>query len=104
MNPVGRRHVAPAEPAVDEQQRLLRRLIPFYRVLLHNDDVNDMEHVIRSLLRSVPSLTQNAAVQIMLTAHMRGVALVIVCPKETAELFRERLESCGLTSTIEPDA
>jgi hypothetical protein len=27
---------------------------------------------------------------------------VIVCPLEPAELYRDRLESCSLTATIEP--
>jgi ATP-dependent Clp protease adapter protein ClpS len=37
----------------------------------------------------------------MLDAHDNGKAVVIVCPLELAELYRERLESCGLTATIE---
>jgi ATP-dependent Clp protease adaptor protein ClpS len=79
----------------------LTRLFPPYKVLLHNDDHNSMDHVVRSLLRSVPKLSRIRAVQIMIEAHNSGVALVIVCPLEQAELFRDRLESCGLTATIE---
>ncbi|MGH2583624.1 MAG: hypothetical protein ACRDJE_01785 [Dehalococcoidia bacterium] len=37
----------------------------------------------------------------MLEAHEHGRALVIVCPLERAELYRDRLESRGLTATIE---
>jgi ATP-dependent Clp protease adapter protein ClpS len=37
----------------------------------------------------------------MLEAHNRGKALVTTCPLELAELYRDRLESCGLTATIE---
>ena len=37
----------------------------------------------------------------MLEAHNEGQATVIECPKETAEHYRESLESCGLTATIE---
>jgi len=70
-------------------------------VLLHNDDVNSMDHVVRSLMRSVPGIGRAAAVRIMLEAHLTGVALVTVCPLELAELYRDRLESCGLTATIE---
>ncbi len=39
--------------------------------------------------------------RIMLEAHNSGRAVVIVCPLEPAELYRERLESCSLTATIE---
>jgi ATP-dependent Clp protease adaptor protein ClpS len=37
----------------------------------------------------------------MLQAHNHGQATVISCPLELAELYRERLESFGLTATIE---
>jgi ATP-dependent Clp protease adapter protein ClpS len=50
----------------------------------------------------VPSLTVERAAEIMLEAHNHGQAKVITCPKEQAELYRERLEGCGLTATIEP--
>ena len=39
----------------------------------------------------------------MLTAHVHGKAVVIVCPKEVAEYYQERLLSYNLTATIEPD-
>ena len=87
----------PTLPNVED----LTKLLPPYKVLLHNDDHNSMDHVVRSLLRSVPKLSRMRAIQIMLEAHNSGVALVIVCPLEQAELFRDRLESCGLTATIE---
>jgi ATP-dependent Clp protease adaptor protein ClpS len=38
----------------------------------------------------------------MLEAHEHGRAVVIECPKEAAEHYRARLESFGLTATIEP--
>jgi ATP-dependent Clp protease adaptor protein ClpS len=85
-----------------QEQRTQRQILPPWRVLLHNDDVNDMVHVVRALVRSVSSLTIEHAREIMLEAHLHGVAQVIVCPKEHAELYRERLEQHGLTSTIEP--
>ena len=34
-------------------------------------------------------------------AHTNGQATVITCAKEEAELYRERLQSFGLTATIE---
>ncbi len=39
----------------------------------------------------------------MLTAHLTGSAVVVVCSKEVAEYYQERLLSHGLTATIEPD-
>jgi ATP-dependent Clp protease adaptor protein ClpS len=81
----------------------LLRLLPRYRVLLHNDDVNSMDFVVHALLRTVQRLTVDEAIKIMLEAHVHGKALVVICPKETAEFYRDGLESYGLTSTIEPE-
>ena len=78
-----------------------RELLPPYAVILHNDDVHEMGHVVRALLQSVPDLTPERAAEIMLEAHNHGQARVIVCPLELAELYRDRLESFGLTATIE---
>ena len=89
------------DTSTEQEQRVHQQILPPWRVLLHDDDVNDMAHVVRALLRSVTSLTVEHAAQIMLEAHLHGVAQVIVCPKEHAEMYRERLEQHGLTSTIE---
>jgi len=93
---------APTLPTTTLDEETVRRLIPPYRVVLHNDDHNSMDHVIISLTRCVPSLTIEEAAEIMLQAHNHGQATVIECPKEAAEHYRDRLESCGLTATIEP--
>lgn len=93
---------APTLPGTGIDEEALTRLIPPYRVVLHNDDHNSMDHVVLSLMRSVPSLDFEAAAEIMFTAHHLGEATVIECPKEAAEHYRDRLESCGLTATIEP--
>lgn len=76
-------------------------ILPPYSVILHNDDHNEMLYVVRSLVKSVPNLGTPRATQIMLEAHNRGKAVVTTCPLELAELYRDRLESCGLTATIE---
>ena len=84
-----------------ERTRTLRETLPPYRVVLHNDDVNSMAHVVHALRASVPDLTAERATEIMLEAHANGQAEVITCPLELAELYRDRLESFGLTATIE---
>jgi ATP-dependent Clp protease adaptor protein ClpS len=81
----------------------LRKPAPRYRVLLHNDDYNSMEHVVESLMKTVAGMTQPQAVSIMMEAHTNGMALVITCALEHAEFYCETLQSFGLTSTIEPD-
>ena len=76
-------------------------ILPPWSVILHNDDHNEMLYVVRSLTKSVPNLGAARATQIMLEAHNRGKALVTTCPLELAELYRDRLQSFGLTATIE---
>ena len=92
----------PALPETDVDEEVLLALIPPYRVILHNDERNTMEHVVGSLVRCVPSLTVESAAAIMFEAHNEGRATVIECPREAAEHYRESLEGCGLTATIEP--
>jgi ATP-dependent Clp protease adaptor protein ClpS len=88
--------VTPERRTKDEEA-----ILPPYRVMLHNDDHNSMDHVVRALLASVPELETERAVEIMYEAHNHGQAQVIVCPLERAELYRDRLENHGLTATIE---
>jgi ATP-dependent Clp protease adaptor protein ClpS len=76
-------------------------ILPPWSVILHNDDHNEMFYVVRSLIKCVPNLGTTRATKIMLEAHNRGKALVTTCPLELAELYRDRLESCGLSATIE---
>ena len=93
----------PSAPTRDPEvrERPLSETLPPYHVVLHNDDVNEMGHVVRSLLASVPELGTERAMEIMIETHLRGRANVIACPLERAELYRDRLESFGLTATIE---
>ena|SRR5215472_972929 len=79
------------------------KLLSPYKVLIHNDDYNEMNYVVFALLHSVNSLSIEEAERIMLTAHLTGQAVVVVCPKEAAEYYQERLLSYNLTATIEPD-
>ncbi|MFQ5382574.1 MAG: ATP-dependent Clp protease adaptor ClpS [Dehalococcoidia bacterium] len=90
-----------ASPVPDVDTETLKRLLPPYRVVLHNDDHNKMDFVVNSLRACVPSLTREEATEIMLQAHNHGTATVIVCPREAAEHYRACLETRGLTTTIE---
>ncbi len=94
---------AQTNPGTIEQARTGAHTVtlPPYRLLLHNDAVNSMDHVVGALLACVPELSPQEAVAVMLEAHKRGVAQVLVCPLERAELYRDRLAAQGLTATIE---
>jgi len=76
--------------------------LPLYKVLLHNDDRNTMEHVVKALMH-VFRFSKPVCEQIMIEAHLNGVALCAVEPLEQAELHRDQLQSFSLAATIEPD-
>lgn len=75
--------------------------LPPWKVLLHNDDKNDMQHVVNSIVELTP-LNEQDAVNRMKEAHETGVALLLVTHKERAELYLEQFQSKSLTVTIEP--
>lgn len=87
----------------EQLEQLRTRLLPPYKVVLHDDDYNEMNYVVFALLQSVNQLTNQEADRIMLIAHLTGKAVVVVCPREVAEYYQERLLSYGLTATIEPE-
>lgn len=91
------------ETETEELVRQRARLLPPYKVILFNDDYNEMDYVVAVLLRTINNLSQQEAELIMLTAHLTGSAVVVVCPKEIAEHYQERLLGYGLAATIEPD-
>jgi len=76
--------------------------LPPYKVLLHNDDHNEMTYVV-NVIRKLPALSQEEAIQRMFEAHLKGLPLLLVTHKERAELYREQFASCRLTVTIEPE-
>jgi ATP-dependent Clp protease adaptor protein ClpS len=76
--------------------------IPRFRVLLHNDDVNSMEHVVTILMR-VFRFDRASSERIMLEAHQNGLALCTIEPLEQAELHRDQLISFSLIATIEQE-
>lgn len=79
------------------------RLLPPWRVILHNDDKNEIEDVVRVVRRLTP-LNQEESIARTLEAHKTGVSVLLVTHQERAELYVEQFQSCGLTVTAEADA
>jgi ATP-dependent Clp protease adaptor protein ClpS len=95
---------APAKPRARRQPlKPVPRQLPPWKVLLHNDDVNEMEEVVR-IIRQVTTLSKQDALARTLEAHQSGLALLLVTHQERAELYVEQFASCGLTATAEPDS
>ncbi len=89
-----------SQPGTNAEKDTLH--IPLYQVLLHNDDNNSMEHVIKALKR-VFKFEFRVCERIMMEAHQTGIALCTVEPLEKAEHHRDQLSSFSLISTIEPE-
>jgi ATP-dependent Clp protease adapter protein ClpS len=76
-------------------------LLPPWKVLLHNDDKNEMNFVIDTIVELTPLNKQDAELR-MREADDNGLSLLLVTHKERAELYKDQFESKGLTVTIEP--
>ncbi len=75
--------------------------LPPWKVVLHNDHINLMEDVVKTILQLTP-LSQQAAIRRMLEAHARGRALLMTTHRERAELYKQQFASKRLTVTIGP--
>jgi ATP-dependent Clp protease adaptor protein ClpS len=76
------------------------RRLPPWKVLLHNDNVNDMHYVIEAIVELTPLAAEDATV-CMLEAHQEGVACLMATHREHAELVQEQFQSKLLTVSIE---
>ena len=86
---------APASPKLDR--------MPPWRVLLHNDDVNDMAYVVAAIVELAVS-DRRVAMLRMLEAHTRGCALLMVTHRERADPLHEQFARKPLKVTLEPEA
>lgn len=84
------------------------KLEPLYRVLIHNDDVTPMDFVVH-VLKTIFYQSNPKAYEIMLIAHITGLAYVQTLPKAEAEKrinkahFAAGLEGYPLHFSIEPE-
>jgi ATP-dependent Clp protease adaptor protein ClpS len=59
-------------------------LEPLYRVLIHNDHVTPMDFVVH-ILQTIFYLPTEKALNIMMTAHIKGMEYVQTLPRSEAE-------------------
>lgn len=107
---------APAEPVTSQEsaaataapKRVRKRKpkskppqpLPPWKVLLHNDDKNEIVYVVETIMQ-LTTLKQQDAIIKMKEAHETGVSLLLTTHKERAELYKEQFESKGLVVSIE---
>jgi len=77
------------------------QMLPPWKVLLHNDDKNEMGFVVTTIVELTTLNEQDAKLRTV-EAHETGVALLVTTHKERAELYKDQFESKGLTVSIEP--
>ena len=75
--------------------------LPPWKVLLHNDDKNELGFVVTTIVE-LTTLNKDEAKLRTVEAHKTGLALLLTTHKERAELYQEQFQSKGLTVTIEP--
>src|SRR4051812_31128910 len=73
-------------------------MLPPWKVLLHNDDKNSMDHVVGTIIELTPLKKEDAVLR-TLEAHETGVSLLLTTHKERAELYKEQFESKSLIVT-----
>ena len=76
-------------------------MLPPWKVLLHNDDVNFASDVVEAIVELTP-LDVDQAIQRTLEADATDVALLLVTHKERAELYVEQFRTKTITVSIEP--
>jgi ATP-dependent Clp protease adaptor protein ClpS len=99
--PASPESVATLPPPKPTPTRPILDQLPPFRVLLHNDPINDLGFVIDSIVELTP-LDKVRATEVSLEADKSGVALLLVTHQERAELYRDQFTSKKLTVTIEP--
>lgn len=78
------------------------------KIIVHNDDVTPYDYVI-NILGDLFMLSEELADHVAWTAHMKGVAVVVVRPRAEAEKLvkvahgRARMSSYPLTFSLERD-
>lgn len=91
----------PKRAAKKAPQKKPPQMMPPWKVLLHNDDKNEVTFVKRTIVELTP-LDEKEAEERTNEANESGVALLLTTHKERAELYQEQFTSKGLVVTIEP--
>ena len=96
------------EIEIIEEQEEETELETLYRILIHNDDVTPMDFVVQ-ILKTIFFLSNPKAYEIMLIAHITGLAYVQTLPRSEAEKrinrahFAAGLEGYPLHFSMEPE-
>lgn len=86
-------------PTVTKEKagQTIKQHYPNYKIIVLNDDFNTFPHVIECLLKYIPGMDKNRAIELTNQVHYEGQAVVWVGPQEQAELYHQQLRRAGLT-------
>ena len=90
-----RRATRPAEP------RPRCDVLPRWRVLLHNDNVNEITFVVDTVI-DIARIERQDAILRVIEAHNDGLALLTTTHREHAELLQQQFMTKKLIVSIEP--
>jgi ATP-dependent Clp protease adaptor protein ClpS len=96
------RGIRPAKPRRRSTRKCPPKHLPQWKVILHNDDINGFNDVVKAVRRLV-HLSEAVAVARVREAHQVGCALLLITHLERAELYVEQFASCNIMATAEPD-
>lgn len=74
--------------------------LPPWKVLLHNDDVNNADFV-QAKVQEITTLNEQDAGLCVLEAHKKDVSLLLMTHQERAELYVDQFETFKITVTAE---
>ena len=87
----------------DFDAETLRRLLPPHKVVVHNNDYNTFDEVIKVLMKAVPGMPYEQAVGYAYEVHNTGAAVPFCGPKERAEAVAAVIRTIGIKVTVEPE-
>ena len=85
------------ERVKDTVREVVRKTYPKYKVIVLDDDFNTFEHVSNCLMKYIPQMTEELALELTNQVHFQGLAIAWVGPLEQAEMYHEQLKEAGLT-------
>jgi ATP-dependent Clp protease adapter protein ClpS len=90
----------PAEHA-GQLEKPMSRQLPRFKVVLQQNDMNDLMFVVRSVMELMRFPRAEATYK-MWEAYHCGRSVLLITYRERAELYVEQFASKGLTVTVEP--
>lgn len=89
-----------AEPDEQEQTTPIVRKLPPWLLVLHNDDVNSFDEVIKTVYHLTP-LDIDQAMEKTFEAHIEGQSVLLSTHRERGELYVRQFAGQGLTTSLE---